>query len=31
MTLGVDGLYHDLEGVKYRRLGEEDNYTYEQS
>ena len=30
MTLGDDGLYHDLEGVKYRRVGEDSNYTYEQ-
>jgi hypothetical protein len=30
MTLGDDGFYHDLEGVKYRRVGEEGNYTYEQ-
>ena len=30
MTLGDDGLYHDLEGVKYRRVGEYGNYTYEQ-
>jgi hypothetical protein len=30
MTLGVDGLYHELEGMKYCCLGEKDNYTYEQ-
>jgi len=29
-TVGVDGLYHDREGVKYRRLGVEGQYTYEQ-
>jgi hypothetical protein len=25
-----DGYYYDLEGVRYRRLGEEGQYTYEQ-
>jgi hypothetical protein len=29
-TAGVDGLYHDREGVRYRRLGVEGQYTYEQ-
>jgi len=29
MTLRDNGLYYDLEGVKYRRVGEEGNYTYE--
>ena len=24
-----DGCYYDLEGVRYCRLGEEDQYTYE--
>jgi hypothetical protein len=24
-----DGYYYDLEGVRYRRLGEEGQYTYE--
>jgi hypothetical protein len=25
-----DGYYYDLEGMRYRRLGEEGQYTYEQ-
>jgi hypothetical protein len=29
-TVGVDGLYHNQEGVKYRRSGVEGQYTYEQ-
>jgi len=29
MMLMVDGLYNDLEGVKYHHLGEENNYKYE--
>jgi hypothetical protein len=29
MTFGLDELYHDLKGVKYRHLGEEGYYTYE--
>jgi hypothetical protein len=29
-TVGVDGLYYDREGVRYRRLGVEGQYTYEQ-
>jgi hypothetical protein len=27
---GADGLYYDREGVRYHRLGEEGQYTYEQ-
>jgi hypothetical protein len=29
-TTGVNGLYHDREGMRYHHLGEEGQYTYEQ-
>jgi hypothetical protein len=29
-TEGANGLYYDWEGVRYRRLGEDGQYTYEQ-
>jgi hypothetical protein len=29
-TVGVDGLYHDQEGMRYHRLGVEGQYMYEQ-
>ena len=29
-TGGADGFYYDLEGVRYRRLGEEGQYTFKQ-
>lgn len=31
MVRGDDGFYYNREGVRYRRLGEEDHYTYEEA